>query len=106
MRDYEFSKQLMLTEFDKCLSALIVLLAGFCLHRALEGIKSRLSREQDFVKTANVVVVDLSKKPASGNHLVCWMSWSESPPVLWRLQLLREMVWAPPSRIVKHRPSA
>ncbi|MFM0341539.1 hypothetical protein [Paraburkholderia fungorum] len=80
MNNCEFSKQVMLTVLDKGLLALIVLLAGFYLNRALEGIKSRLSREQDFVKTVNVAVVDLAKKLASGNHLVSWLSWSATQP--------------------------
>jgi hypothetical protein len=34
------------------------------------------------------------------NHLL-----REPPRILWRFQLLREMVWTPPSRIARHRPS-
>lgn len=76
MSDCELWKQVLPTIIDKGLLALIVLLAAFRLNRALEGIKSKLSREQEFVKTVNVAVVDLSKKLAAGNHLVSWLSWS------------------------------
>ncbi|MGA7950865.1 MAG: hypothetical protein WCA45_12010 [Thiobacillaceae bacterium] len=76
MNQCEFWDQVGLTILDKGLLALIVLVAGFYLNRVLEVLKGKLSQEQEFVRTANGAVVDLTKKLAAGSHLISWLSWS------------------------------
>lgn len=72
----DFEHQIFTTVLDKGLLAVVVLLAGYKLNQALEGVKSRMSREQEFARTVNTAVVDLTKKLASGSHLVSWIAWS------------------------------
>ena len=72
----DFEHQILNTVLDKGLLALVVLLAGYKLNQALEGIKSRLSREQEFLRTVNMAVVDLTKKLAAASHLITWIAWS------------------------------
>lgn len=76
MNQCEFWEKVWLTLIDKGLLALIVLVAGFYLNRVLEAFKGKLSREQEFVRTVNIAVVDLTKKLAAGNLLISWLSWS------------------------------
>ena len=76
MNQCEFWEKVWLTVIDKGLLALIVLVAGFYLNRFLEAFKGKLSREQEFVRTVNIAVVDLTKKLAAGNLLISWLSWS------------------------------
>lgn len=71
-----FEQQVILTVADKGLLALIVVLAGHKLNQALEGIKSRLSREQEYDRAISTAVVDLTKKLAAGSHLISWIAWS------------------------------
>lgn len=80
MSQCEFWQQVLLTVIDKGLLALIVLVAGFYLNKVLEVFKGRLSREQEFVRTANAAVVDLTKKLAAGSHLISWLSWAATEP--------------------------
>ncbi|CAM5795994.1 hypothetical protein [Rhizobacter fulvus] len=72
----DFEHQIVTIVLDKGLLALVVLLAGYKLNQALEGLKSRLSREQEFARTVNTAVVDLTKKLAAGSHLITWIAWS------------------------------
>ncbi|TAJ18731.1 MAG: hypothetical protein EPO60_08165 [Rugosibacter sp.] len=80
MNQREFWEKVWLTVIDKGLLALIVLVAGFYLNRVLEVFKGKLSREQEFVRTANAAVVDLTRKLATGSHLISWLSWSSTEP--------------------------
>lgn len=80
MNQCEFWEKVWLTVIDKGLLALIVLVAGFYLNKVLEVLKGKLSREQEFVRTANAAVVDLTKKLAAGSHLISWLSWSATEP--------------------------
>jgi hypothetical protein len=72
----DFEHQIVTIVLDKGLLALVVLLAGYKLNQALEGLKSRLSREQEFARTVNTAVVDLTKKLAASSHLITWIAWS------------------------------
>lgn len=45
-----------------------------------EGFKSSLSQQQDFVRTANAATVELTKKLATGSHLISWLSWNATQP--------------------------
>jgi hypothetical protein len=46
----------------------------------VEGFKNSLSKEQEFERTANAAVVDLTKKLAAGSQLISWLSWSATEP--------------------------
>ena len=45
-----------------------------------EGFKSSLSQQQEFVRTVNAAVVELTKKLAVGSHLISWLSWGATQP--------------------------
>ena len=76
MNQCEFWEKVWLTVIDKGLLALIVVVAGFYLNRVLETFKGKLSREQEFARSVNTAVVELTKKLAAGNLLISWLSWS------------------------------
>ncbi|MES1982651.1 MAG: hypothetical protein V4443_09250 [Pseudomonadota bacterium] len=80
MDDCGFWEKVWLTILDKGLLALIVLVAGFYLNKVLEAFKGKLTREQEFTRTANAAVVELTKKLAAGSHLISWLSWSATEP--------------------------
>lgn len=48
--------------------------------REVESIKSALSQRQDFVRTANAAVVELTRKLAAGSHLISWLAWGATEP--------------------------
>lgn len=76
----DFKHQMYITLVDKGLLAIIVLAAGYYLNKSLEGIKNRLSRDQEFWRTVNAAVVDLTTKLAAGSHLISWLAWSATQP--------------------------
>lgn len=76
MDQCDFAHKIWLLVIDKLLLALLILLAGFFLNKALEVFKGRLLREQEFSRSANAAVVELTRKLASGSHLISWLSWS------------------------------
>lgn len=80
MDSCDFWQKFWLTILDKGLLALIVLIAGYYLNKWLEVFKGRLSREQEFSRIANAAVVDLTRKLATGSHLISWLSWSATQP--------------------------
>jgi hypothetical protein len=80
MSDCEFWEKVGLTVLDKGLLALIVLVAGFYLNKVLEAFKGKLSREQEFTRSANAAVVELTRKLATGSHLISWLSWNATEP--------------------------
>lgn len=80
MEDCAFPEKVWLVVLDKGFLALIVIVAGFFLNRVLELLKDRLARQQDFSRTANQAVVDLTRKLAAGSHLISWLSWSATEP--------------------------
>jgi hypothetical protein len=76
MAESVFWEKFWLVVLDKGLLALVVLVAGLYLNKVLEAFKGKLSREQEFLKTANQAVVDLTKKLAAGSHLISWLAWN------------------------------
>jgi hypothetical protein len=47
-----------------------------------EGFKSSLSQQQEYVRTANAAVVELTRKLAAGSHLISWLSWGATEPAV------------------------
>ena len=41
-----------------------------------EGFKFTLTKEQDFTRTINTAVVELTKKLAAGSHQISWLAWA------------------------------
>ena len=45
-----------------------------------EGFKNTLSKQQEFERSVNAAVVDLTKKLAAGSHFISWLSWNATQP--------------------------
>lgn len=45
-----------------------------------EGFKSSLLQQQEFARTTNAAVVELTKKLAAGSQLISWLSWNATQP--------------------------
>ena len=45
-----------------------------------EGFRSSLSQKQEFTRTTNAAVLDLTKKLAAGSQLISWLSWNATEP--------------------------
>jgi hypothetical protein len=45
-----------------------------------EGFKNTLSKQQEYDRSANAAVVDLTKKLATGSHFISWLSWNATQP--------------------------
>ena len=45
-----------------------------------EGFKNTLSKQQEFERSVNAAVVDLTKKLAAGSHVISWLSWNATQP--------------------------
>jgi hypothetical protein len=48
--------------------------------KEVESIKSALSQHQDFLRSANAAVADLTRKLAAGSHLISWLAWGATEP--------------------------
>lgn len=61
MTDLSFKETLFISFFDKGFLAIVVAYAGYKANKSLEGIKNRLIRQQDFYKTVDAAIIDLTK---------------------------------------------
>lgn len=82
-----FNQQLILTLIDKAVIGCLLVLAGFAFNRLLEAYKSnqlqqfeifrnQLAARDDANRNVSLAIADIAKKIASGNQLICWLTWA------------------------------
>lgn len=86
MADLNFTQQLILTIVDKAIIGVLIIFAAYKFNRFLEILKSersellevfknKLNKNDESERVLRLAVADISKKIASGSHIICWLCW-------------------------------